>query len=234
MDSFNTKRLGPRTTKTVSFIGQSYQFVLLFNIVHVYLPNPHTPAITRRQKSSNLKITSLHSSPTHLLVGTSAGVVLTVTLPFIEPSLEPHTLSHPPTPTPLHHGHVDSVHFSLVLQKEGEPLAITGGSGHHNFNQSISQDTDSCLLLWRWQSAGSECKLKLYHLLVYHHSSLYYFNKKWFQWLPKKDTNKKWYAFTLLIMPIALWVLIPDQERSLKTGSLVCVKRNHSDGRSWW
>lgn len=131
----------------------SYELILLFQSSSESCVFVYSSSTSACDPISSLKVTSLHSSPTHLLVGTNTGVVLTVPLPFIEPSLEPHPLPHPPTPTPLYHGHVDSVHFSLVLQKEGRPLIITGGNGHQNFNKNVSQNSHipdtANLLLWR-------------------------------------------------------------------------------------
>lgn len=105
-------------------------------------------------KTGDLCVTCLHSSPTHLVVGTSAGVLLTIPLPYVEPSLEPHPLLHPPIPSPLYHGHVNTVHSLLVLQKEGMSLVITGGTGHVSGKIKSFQDipdTSSCLLLWAFK-----------------------------------------------------------------------------------
>ena len=119
------------------------------------LPSP-LPSIacnlSRRHSTDGVCLTSLRSSPSHLLVGTNTGVILTVPLPYIEPSLEPHPLLHPPTPTSLHYGHDDAVQFLSVVQREGTPLVITGGSGHKCFSMTTAQnapDTANCLLMWR-------------------------------------------------------------------------------------
>ena len=108
--------------------------------------------IIRQHKSAALQVTALQLLPSHLVVGTSAGIVLTVPLPYIEPSLEPSCLLDPPVPTPLYQGHVDSVHFLAVAQREGETLVITGGNGCEDFFKAGMSleipETASCMLVW--------------------------------------------------------------------------------------
>lgn len=115
---------------------------------------PACDPVLRQLKSGLLHITSLHSSPSHLLVGTSAGVTLALQLPFIEPSLEPHPLLSPLCPTPLYNGHKEAVDFLLVLQRAEEvPLVITGGKGHEVFTSTTGSPPSpggisSTMLLW--------------------------------------------------------------------------------------
>lgn len=126
----------PRLSLSLSFLV----LILAYNL------------IIRQHKSAALQVTSLQLSPSNLLVGTSAGVVLAVPLPYIEPSLEPHPLSLPPTPTPLHQGHVDTVHFLSTVQRGDETLLVTGGNGCEDFHKAKSlpdiPETASCLLVW--------------------------------------------------------------------------------------
>lgn len=126
--------------------------VQLFTILSVLSPPPpgYDPII-RQHKSSNLKITALLSTPTSLLIGTSAGAVLA--LPQVPASPEPYPLLYPPRPVPLSLGHVDPVHFLSSIQREGETLVLSGGNGYENFVSTTTlgeiPETASCLLIWK-------------------------------------------------------------------------------------
>ncbi len=109
-------------------------------------------SIIRQHKSAGLQVTALQLSPSHLMVGTSAGIVLAIPLPYIEPSLEAYCLVDNPVPIPLNQGHVDSVHFLTVVSRDDETLVITGGNGYEDFFKSgiapEIPETATCMLVW--------------------------------------------------------------------------------------
>ena len=105
--------------------------------------------VTRQNKTSCLRITSLLLSHHHLLIGTSTGVVLTLPLHSSQGTspIPPPPLSHLPQ------GHVDSTSFLCQLQSRNSSLVLSGGTGYENFatshtNQNIPEAA-SCLLIWR-------------------------------------------------------------------------------------
>ena len=106
--------------------------------------------IIRQHKSSALQVTSLFSTPNHLIAGTSSGVIVTLPLPSLEQV--PYPLLRPPIPTPLAWGHVDPVHFLTSVKQGGQTVVVSGGNGCEDFiNMKMSQgipETSSCLLLW--------------------------------------------------------------------------------------
>lgn len=134
----------------VSPHNRSNNGVQLFSILFALSPSGYDPII-RQHKSSNLKITALLSTPTSLLIGTSAGAVLA--LPHVPASPEPYPLLYPPQPVPLSLGHVDPVHFLSSIQREGETLVLSGGNGYEDFVSTTTleeiPETASCLLIWK-------------------------------------------------------------------------------------
>jgi len=108
--------------------------------------------IIRQHRGASLQVTALQLAPSHLVVGTSAGIVLALPLPFVEPSLEAYTLVDLPVPTPLYQGHVDTVHFLSVAKEGEETLVVTGGNGCEDFFKAGMSpeipETASCALVW--------------------------------------------------------------------------------------
>lgn len=115
-------------------------------------------SVLRQSKTASLRITSLLSSPHHLLIGTSSGVILTLPLssPHFHLPLSPPPDLHPLPSPPLSHlpqGHADSTAFLCQLWRHDSSLILSGGTGHEDFTSSTTShhiaETASCLLLWR-------------------------------------------------------------------------------------
>ena len=135
-------------------------------------PPGYSPII-RRNKTSFLRITSLLSSGPSLFIGTSAGVVLTLShppqthpspahLPLSQPSHSyplqtlPLSPTSPPLLSHLPQGHTDSISFLCELTCSHQSLVLTGGTGYESFStcnavQDIAESA-SCLLIWRQAS----------------------------------------------------------------------------------
>ena len=114
-------------------------------------PSGYNPII-RQHKSSALQVTALLATPTHLVAGTSAGVVVSFPLPVIQHSLEPHPIPQPPTPIALPKGHVGPVNFLTSVAREETTLLVSGGNGCEDLvTMTISSDvpeTCNCLIVW--------------------------------------------------------------------------------------
>ena len=125
--------------------------------------------IIRQHKTACLRVTSLLPVKDMLWIGTSAGVLVTLTLPSISSSTT--SLASSPALTPVPHGHTGHVRFltcvemspdtcrsisglHVVARNMPRMLVISGGDGYEDFSSNGSnelagrEDSTNHLLLW--------------------------------------------------------------------------------------
>ncbi|XP_065202410.1 rho guanine nucleotide exchange factor osg-1 isoform X2 [Planococcus citri] len=134
-----------------------------------------TDDIIRQHKSACLRVTALLACKDLLWIGTSAGVVLTMSLPVVKRDTTKLTNIQPPIGVP--HGHTGQVRFltsvkctknynnarrsskaaskKSVRTKTSKMLVISGGDGYEDFRSnsvpevSGREDSTNHLLIWR-------------------------------------------------------------------------------------
>ena len=120
--------------------------------------------IIKKHKCTNPYITSLSSTHTQLLIGTSAGVLITLPLPLMGGVTTPKL-------HPLTRGHVDRVSTLLSLPPTHShshcQIFISGGHGLEDINKARACDnvseTEGCLLFWYLLSTSNTQQLNYYY-----------------------------------------------------------------------
>lgn len=99
-------------------------------------------AIIRQHKAACLRITALLACKDLLWIGTSAGVVLTLTIPAVSSGTGPGTLKTPLTPMGSAHGHTGHVRFLTSIElPEGFDMNLPPPSADSTGSQSQSSST---------------------------------------------------------------------------------------------
>lgn len=106
--------------------------------------------IVKQHKCSFPRVTSMSCTDHALVIGTSTGVVVYLSLPLIP--------GHTPSPQPLVTGHVDRVSFVRTMsapngsQDSNYQLLITGGHGLEDLMKgrlyNNVSETEGCISLW--------------------------------------------------------------------------------------
>ena len=146
--------------------------ILPFSFLHVCASHIHLNShfstdydpIIKKHKCTNPYITSLSSTHTQLLIGTSAGVLITLPLPLMGGATTPKL-------HPLTRGHVDRVSTLLSLPPTHShshcQIFISGGHGLEDINKARACDnvseTEGCLLFWYLLSTSNTQQLNYYY-----------------------------------------------------------------------
>uniref|UniRef100_A0A3Q4B9R7 DH domain-containing protein n=1 Tax=Mola mola TaxID=94237 RepID=A0A3Q4B9R7_MOLML len=99
-------------------------------------------AIIRQHKAACLRITALLACKDLLWIGTSAGVVLTLTIPAVSAGTGAATLKSPLVPMGSAHGHTGHVRFLTSIElPEGYPFFVFLVQLTDNLNQRVMRDS---------------------------------------------------------------------------------------------
>ena len=109
-----------------------------------YTPIDYDP-ILKQHKCSDPHITSVVSVESVLLIGTSAGVLICLSLPII-PGQSPSLMTLPK-------GHIDGINTLIASPLDHYHMIVTGGHGleellHAKLSDDVSE-MEGCLTFWR-------------------------------------------------------------------------------------